>query len=114
MEYKNEFLELFKAFPDYYLDIYKIAADGSEVWLYGMQKATQTNPFFGIPATNNKFEIAIFIVYELNHGKIVKETILTDTLKLYKNLGQAIMKSQDKEQTELYLKHLMEIGLIPK
>lgn len=112
-EYLSEFKVLFRAFPDYKLEIYKMIANQYEVWVYGMQNATQQNDFYGIPATNNKFEIAFFSIYELKGGKIISETILTDTLKLYQELGQAVIKSQDKEKLHLYLKHLTEIGLIP-
>ena len=90
-EYLREFKELFRAFPDYKLEIYKMIANQSEVWVYAMQKATQENDFFGIPATNNKFEIAFFSIYELEAVKIVRETILTDTMKLYQELGQAFI-----------------------
>lgn len=112
-EYLKEFKELFRAFPDYKLEIYKMIANQSEVWVYGMQKATQQNDFFGIPATNNKFEIAFFSIYELKNGKIIRETILTDTMKLYQELGQAVIKSQDQEKMQSYLKHLTNLGLIP-
>ena len=78
-----------------------------------MQNATQQNDFFGIPATNNRFKIAFFSIYELEDGKIEREIILTDTLKLYQELGQAVIKSHDQEKMHLYLKHLTEIGLIP-
>jgi hypothetical protein len=57
--------------------------------------------------------VAIFIIYEIENGKIIKETILTDTLTLYLNLGQAILSSQNQEQIDEYMEHLSKIGLIP-
>ncbi|MCH8907103.1 MAG: ester cyclase [Candidatus Heimdallarchaeota archaeon] len=113
-EYKKEFEELFRAFPDYELEIIKIIASDREVWVYGMQKATQKQDFHGIPSSFNKFEIALFSIYELEASRITNETILTDTLKLYQNLGEAVMKSKNPEKLDLYMKHLGEIGLIPK
>ena len=117
-EYKKEVIELFTAFPDYQLEIKDIIANNDSVWIYGMQLATKhatTKNFYGIPpGLTYNFEIAIFIIYKIKNGKIIHEQILSDTLQLYKNLGRAVLKANDKLIIKQYLEHLASQGLIPE
>ncbi|MHA2033258.1 MAG: hypothetical protein ACW99Q_28135, partial [Candidatus Kariarchaeaceae archaeon] len=43
--YRKELIELFIAFPDYRLEIYKLISEKNEVWLYGLQYGRQDKPF---------------------------------------------------------------------
>ncbi|MHA2249968.1 MAG: ester cyclase [Candidatus Kariarchaeaceae archaeon] len=111
-QYRAEWEEMYSAFPDYNLEIFKIICQKNDVFIHGMQRGTQINYFHGIPATNNLFEIAAMYIFTFQNGKIIQETTLSDTLQLYVRLGQVILTSEDQERINQYLKHLGEIGLI--
>lgn len=75
------------AFPEYFLDIEEIVAEGDLVSVRGRVRGTHKGDFMGIPPTNKSFDISIYITYRVSDGKIVDHWMLLDSLALMQQLG---------------------------
>ena len=112
---KSQFQENFIAFPDIKYSIQEIVAEKDKVWIYGPVEGTHKDYFIGIPPTGNRFKIdMVFLFHFNNNNKIVKISIILDSLTLFIQLGRAILKENKEEQIREYLNSLQALGLIRK
>ena len=72
----NEAVELintlFTAFPDFGCDIVDIIAKGDKVITRESQIGTHQGEFWGIPATGNKIDLSLIVIFRIKDGKIVE------------------------------------------
>lgn len=65
----------------------KIAEDNKVMCRFTLT-GTQSNPFFGVPATGKKVAVTAMNIYEFNEdGKIIREEGLPDIFSLLGQLG---------------------------
>ena len=114
-EVKSQFQENFVAFPDLKYSILEIVAEKDKVWIYGQVEGTHKDYFIGIPPTGNRFKIDMAFLFHFNsNNKIVKISIILDSLTLFIQLGRAILKENKEEKIREYLNSLQALGLIRK
>ena len=75
------------AFPLYHLDAEEIVAESDLVSLRGRLRGKQLGPFAGLPASGKNFDVALFITYKVQDGKIVDHWMLTDNMTMMQQLG---------------------------
>jgi predicted ester cyclase len=83
---KDNFASLYRAFPDYHLEIEDLAAEGDKVWLRMTCTGTNTNGFMG--AVNEKsFKVTVMDVLRLKDGLVVEHWGVPDRFHLLVQLG---------------------------
>jgi hypothetical protein len=84
-------------------------------WLHLDTKGTHMGEFLGIKATGNevKYEQVVMVTFGEN-SKIKELKIINDSLTIFQQLGQAIIKKDDQLQITQYLNSLRSIGLLPQ
>lgn len=74
--------------PDVQWQIEEIIAEDNKVMCRFTLTGTQSNPFFGVPATGKKVAVTAMNIYEFNEdGKIIREEGLPDIFSLLGQLG---------------------------
>jgi steroid delta-isomerase-like uncharacterized protein len=89
---KDAFLALyqtfFTAFPDLQFEVTHVVADGDYVTVRGVQRATHTGDFMGIPPTDKEVAWTGTAIFRFNEeGKIVERWQDLDQLGLMMQLG---------------------------
>ena len=99
LENLKKFLRfLFKTFPDWYVNIANIIAEGDKVWIRVKYTATHTGEWRGslplipkrnyvLPPTGKKITFTGVHIYHVVHGKVVERESVYDVLDFYKQLG---------------------------
>jgi predicted ester cyclase len=90
-EESHEFLVMvLKAFPKWQHKIEEIMAVGDKVITRAIDITTHEGEFQGIPATGNKVEFGVLVIWTLEDGKIVEMREDGDTLGFFQQLGMEL------------------------
>ncbi|MFX0013714.1 MAG: ester cyclase [Promethearchaeota archaeon] len=111
---KSLFQEGLIAFPDLKYSIQEIVAEKDKVWLYGPFEGTHKGYFIGIPPTGNRVKYDMAFLFHFKNNKIVKASVILDSLTIFIQLGRAILKENKEEQIREYLLSLQVLGLLRK
>ena len=101
------------AFPDMHLKIIDVLASENSAVVYYIAKMTHMGNFFGLNATNKLIEAEGFYYFKIKEGKIIDYSLTFDTLKLYSEIGHAIIEEGDEGTVSEYLKILLNLNLEP-
>ncbi len=94
----HEFLVMIlKAFPEWIHKIEEIMAVGDKVITRQIDITTQTGEYLGIPATGNKVEFGVIIIWRLEDGKIVELREEGDMLGMMQQLGMELKPKEAKK-----------------
>jgi steroid delta-isomerase-like uncharacterized protein len=77
----------FTAFPDLEFRTVDLLADGDRAVLVFRATGTHVGEFFGISATNRRFEISGAFIYTVREGRIVHEQRILDFTGLLVQIG---------------------------
>ncbi|OLS25255.1 MAG: hypothetical protein HeimC2_19310 [Candidatus Heimdallarchaeota archaeon LC_2] len=108
---KNILTGYLTAFPDLYLKIIDVLASENSAVVYYIAKMTHMGNFFGLKATNKVIEAEGFYYFKMKEGKIIDYSLTFDTLKLYSEIGHAIIEEGDDGTVSEYLKILLNLNL---
>ena len=75
------------AFPDMDVDIHQLVGEENTVVKHYTSSGTHDGEFMGIEPTGNEIETPGISVYHCDDGKIVKATIIADSLVMFDQLG---------------------------
>jgi len=90
-EESHEYLVMvLKAFPKWIHKIEEIMAVGDKVITRQIDITTQTGEYLGIPATGNKVEFGVIVIWRLEDGKIVELREEGDMLGMMQQLGMEL------------------------
>ncbi len=85
---------LHSAFPDLYVTIEDMTAEGDKVWARITFHGTNTDAFMGMPPTGKRVNYEAIDICRFAHGKIVEHWGVVDRLGLIEQLGVAPVLSQ--------------------
>jgi predicted ester cyclase len=83
---KADFQYLYRAFPDYRLDIEDMTADQDKVWLRMQCTGTNQGGFLGQP-NGRSFRITVMDVIRLKDGRVVEHWGVPDRFAILMQLG---------------------------
>jgi steroid delta-isomerase-like uncharacterized protein len=89
-------LQTFQAFPDTVQEIKDIMAVGDKVIVRGVDIATHSQEFQGIPPTGKKLEVSWLIIFRFEEGKIVEAWEEFDSLGWMQQLGMELKPKEEK------------------
>ncbi len=89
-EYHEFLVMALKAFPEWIHKIEEIMAVEDKVITRLIDITTQTGEFQGIPATGNKVEVGLIVIWRLKDGKIVEMREDSDRLGFLQQLGMEL------------------------
>ncbi|HSW58096.1 MAG TPA: ester cyclase, partial [Dehalococcoidales bacterium] len=81
--FKQFFIQMFKAMPDFRYTNKKIVAEGDIVMAYSTTTATHKGEWLGNPATGNKLKFDVVDIFRIEDGKIAEHWDVAETLKLF-------------------------------
>ncbi len=88
---KDGVLEFFRqlraAFPDLVMTPQDMVSEGDRVSVRGTMTGTHRGEFMGIPATDNRIEVAFADFLRLEDGRLAEHWGLTDTETMMRQLG---------------------------
>ena len=96
--FKQSFITIFKAVPDYKHTILKIVADGNIVMVYHTTSGTHTGgELLGRAATGNKLNYDVVDIFRIQDGMIAEHWDVINTFTLYRQLGiiELLMEKED-------------------
>ena len=86
--FKQFFMIVFKAIPDYKHTILKIVAEGNIVMVYHTTSGTHTGgELLGKVATGNKLNYDVVDIFRIQDGMIAEHWDVVNTFALYRQLG---------------------------
>jgi steroid delta-isomerase-like uncharacterized protein len=88
-EYKRNFKEESKAFPDMHFTVHDVIAEGDKVAARWTLTATHKGEFQGIPPTNKKLTLWGINIDRVAGGKFVEGWVSFDMLSMMQQLGLA-------------------------
>ncbi len=86
-----------KASPDLSHKIEEIIAVGDKVILRAIDIGTHTGEFQGIPATGNKIEFSVIVIFQIKDGKIVEMREDADILGLMQQFGMELKPKEGEK-----------------
>ncbi len=93
-----EFLKMiYEAFPKWQHKIEEIIAVGDKVITRAIDYTTHEGEFQGIPATGNKVEFGVIVIYSIDKGKIVEMREEGDMLGFMMQLGMELKPKEPKK-----------------
>ncbi len=97
-EEAHEFLKVVLiAFPKWQHKIEEIIAVGDKVITRAIDYTTHEGEFQGIPATGNKVEFGVIIIYRIDDGKIVEMREEGDMLGFMQQLGMELRPKEEEK-----------------
>lgn len=99
------------AFPDMNLKIIDVIASENSAVVYYMAKMTHRGDFFGLKATHKELEAEGFYYFKIKENKIIDYSLTFDTLKVFSEIGHAIIEEGDDGTVSEYLKILLDLNL---
>jgi steroid delta-isomerase-like uncharacterized protein len=78
---------LWSAFPDMYLNVHEMVAEGEKVVTRFVWTGTHRGPFLGITTTARSVAVKGVVIDRLEDGKMADSRILIDTMGLMQQLG---------------------------
>ncbi|MGY3211833.1 ester cyclase [Mucilaginibacter sp. HD30] len=86
--FKESVISIISGFPDMKWNIEDLLADGDKVVVRWTWKGTNTQPFRGIPASNNPVNDNAIVIYQFNdEGKIIHAWLQGDRLGVLIQIG---------------------------
>ena len=85
-----------EAFPDTVQEIKDIMAVGDKVIVRGVDTATLSQEFQGIPPTGEKLEVGWLVIFRIEEGKIVEAWEEFDSLGWMQRLGFELKPKEEK------------------
>jgi steroid delta-isomerase-like uncharacterized protein len=76
-----------KAFPDFYVAIEDIIAEGDKVCVRLQETGTHRGEYHGLAPTGNKLSYTVVAIWRIVEGKIVEGWIAYDQMDFLKQLG---------------------------
>ena len=101
----------FIAFPDIQLKIIDVLASEYSAVVYYIGTMTHMGDFFGIKATQKEIEAEGFYYFKIKDNKIIDYSLTFDTLKMFSEIGHAIIEEGDDGTVSEYLKILLDLNL---
>ncbi len=97
-EESHEYLVMvLKAFPKWIHKIEEIMAVGDKVITRIIDYTTHEGEFQGIPATGNKVEFGVIVIWRFKNGKIVEMREEGDMLGFFQQLGMELKPKEEKK-----------------
>ena len=94
----HEFLKMvFIAFPKWQHKIEEIIAVGDKVITRTIDYTIHEGEFQGIPATGNKVEFGVIVIYRIEDGKIIEMREEGDMLGFMMQLGMELKPKEEKK-----------------
>ena len=85
------------ASPDRKVSIDRIVSQGDMVWVESTVTGTQEADWYGIPATNKKFEYSQIVAYDFEAGKVKLVKSYWDRLRFFNQIQEkAVTEFQDQ------------------
>lgn len=81
------FQELFRALPDWHIEIIALAADGENVLVRWQLTGTHRGELLGLAPTGKRINIEGVDHFVIRDGKIVANTVIVDQLEYARQLG---------------------------
>jgi predicted ester cyclase len=81
---------IYEAFPKWKHKMEEIIAVGDKVIARAIDYTTHEGEFQGIPATGNKVEFGVIVIYSIDKGKIVEMREEGDMLGFFQQLGMEL------------------------
>jgi steroid delta-isomerase-like uncharacterized protein len=75
------------AFPDVWVDVDAIVAEGDRVAARWTSTGTHQGDLFGIPATGRKVKVTATVVYRVEDGRLAEGWINRDDVGMMRQLG---------------------------
>jgi steroid delta-isomerase-like uncharacterized protein len=75
------------AFPDVWVDVDAIVAEGDKVAARWTSTGTHQGDLFGIPATGRKVKVTATVVYRVEDGRLAEGWINRDDVGMMRQLG---------------------------
>jgi len=95
----DEFLKMiYEAFPKWQHKMEEIIAVGDKVITRAIDYTTHEGEFQGIPATGNKVEFGVIVIYSIDKGKIVEMREEGDMLGFFQQLGMELKPKEEGEE----------------
>ena len=92
--FKKQTIEDFKAFPDMYISIDDLVAEGDKVVKSWTFQGTHKNEWMGIPATGKKVVFSGMEIFRFENEKVVENWMVMDLYSLFLQLG--VIPSSDE------------------
>jgi hypothetical protein len=67
-----------------------------------------------MPSTGKKIVNESVYLFKFKEDKLIELRVVSDTLTIFMQLGQAIILRNEQEQIDEYIKILRNLGLLPK
>ncbi|MHA2252836.1 MAG: ester cyclase [Candidatus Kariarchaeaceae archaeon] len=96
------------------IEIRRLLADEQLVMISTELKARHSGDWFGITPTNKELSFRAHQNMTMKNGKILSIDYVYDSLKVFTDIGGAVMQGGDTERIGNYLNTLQKIGLIPE
>lgn len=90
------------------IDEVLISEDHDRIFMFYHQITTEKSPYYD----KNLPPVEVLSIQYIENNQIVRVKNMFDTFQVLLHVGKVVMKSQDKEQINQYLKNLINIGLI--
>ena len=85
--FKKQCIEDFRAFPDLYIVIDDLIAEGDRVVKFWTLNGTHKDEWVGIPATEKKVVVSGMEIFRIENGKAVETWMVMDLLGMLQQLG---------------------------
>jgi steroid delta-isomerase-like uncharacterized protein len=86
--FKQFFVQMFQAMPDFSYTVKKIIAEDDTVMMYSTTTATHKGEWLGNPPTGNKLNFDVVDIFRIESGKIAEHWDVADSLKLFTQVGK--------------------------
>jgi steroid delta-isomerase-like uncharacterized protein len=97
-EEAHEHLKMFyEVFPKWQRKIEEIITEGNKVITRTIDSTTHEREFRGIPATGNKVEFGVIVIYSIDNGKIVEMREELDELGAMMQLGMELKPKEGEK-----------------
>jgi len=103
---KERITKIRSGVTDLNIVIQNVIAENNIVVIFYLLNAKHTGAYFGIPPTDNNFEISGFHLFKFKSNKIYRITPLQDHYKILMDVGKAVTESSDEETVNIYLNTL--------
>ena len=84
---KDHVIMIEEGLPGYQVHFEDIIAEGDKVACRCQIVGTHTGTLFGVPASGNNVKVPLFVIYQIQNGRIVNFWMQADTLSLLQQIG---------------------------
>ena len=99
------------AFPDLNLKIIDIVASDNRAIAYWVASMTHLGDFFGIKPTGKLIVLEGCFNFKMQDRKIIEYNVTFDTLKLFSDIGNAVIETGDDSRVQEYLSAIKDLGI---